>query len=691
VENLLALPLGFVLDQLLGDPPSWPHPVRWLGRLIHFLETPLRKLFPERLGGVLLLLLVAGAAGGASWGALELAGLWHPAARLVLAAVLVYYGLAARSLARETQAVLEPCGRGDWEEARRRLGGIVGRDTHDLPPEDVYRACVETVAENTTDGVVAPLVYAALAGPVGLWAYKAVSTLDSMVGYRSPRYLRFGWASARADDLANYLPARLTFLLLALAALLTGGRARQALRLGWRDGRKHPSPNSAWAEAAMAGALGVQLGGPSTYGRVPSEKPRLGDHGEPLTPAAVRRAVRLMLVTAWLALTLALALAGAISLHFGQGAVGQGLPFEKAADSSRREKIHAPVRKTGPDVGPGMICEVESCQRVYSGSSRGIDHARDGEPMSRRPLFASKDPVQGDRMDKVTETWVTIPERPLSASSRTACLVHIYPTGPGMGSRYPLADTPLVLGRGSDCDIRIADHSVSRRHARIQPSADGYYAVDLQSTNGTFVNDAAASMHRLKDGDYLRVGNCIYRFLTGGNVEAEYHEEIYRLTIIDALTDTHNKRYLLEFLDRELARSSRYRRPLALIMFDIDLFKSINDQLGHLGGDFTLRELAACIKSSVRKEELFARYGGEEFAVVLPETTGQGAVHVAERVRRLIETHPFQYEDKSYHITISLGVACTDGEQTLTPSQLIRLADDKLYQAKREGRNRVVA
>jgi len=200
-----------------------------------------------------------------------------------------------------------------------------------------------------------------------------------------------------------------------------------------------------------------------------------------------------------------------------------------------------------------------------------------------------------------------------------------------MGTRYTLADAPLVIGRGSDCDIRINDHSVSRRHARIQPGADGYYAVDLQSTNGTFVNDVPASMYKLKDGDYLRAGNCIYRFLTGGNVEAEYHEEIYRLTIIDALTDIHNKRYLIEFLDRELARTGRYGRPLALVMIDIDRFRKINEDLGHLGGDFTLRELSARIKGNIRKEELFARYGGEEFAVVLPETTSEGAAQLSER------------------------------------------------------------
>src|SRR5262249_26417075 len=190
-------------------------------------------------------------------------------------------------------------------------------------------------------------------------------------------------------------------------------------------------------------------------------------------------------------------------------------------------------------------------------------------------------------------------------------------------------------------------------------------------------------------GDYLRVGNCIYRFLAGGNVEAEYHEEIYRLTIIDALTDIHNKRYLLEFLDRELSRSARYTRPLALILFDIDRFKTINDELGHLGGDFTLRELSAIVKGSIRKEELFARYGGEEFAVVLPETTRDGAVQAAERIRSLVEKHSFQYEGKAYPVTVSVGLATTTGDDTLTPSEIIRQADEKLYQAKNEGRNRV--
>ncbi len=294
-------------------------------------------------------------------------------------------------------------------------------------------------------------------------------------------------------------------------------------------------------------------------------------------------------------------------------------------------------------------------------------------------------------MESTGETWITLPARVCSVSGQQAWLVHIYPTGPGMGARYPLGDTPMIIGRGAESDLRINDNSVSRRHARIQPGSDGYYAIDLQSTNGTFVNDTPAPMSKLKDGDYLRVGNCIYRFLAGGNVEADYHEEIYRLTIIDGLTGIHNKRYLLEFLERELARSERYGRPLALLLFDIDHFKAVNDQMGHLGGDFTLRELAQRVRGGIRKEELFARYGGEEFAVVLPETAQDGALPIAERIRSLVGAQPFHYEKREYPLTVSIGVATTTGEEGLTPAELLRRADDRLYQAKREGRNRVAA
>src|SRR5439155_13208002 len=165
-------------------------------------------------------------------------------------------------------------------------------------------------------------------------------------------------------------------------------------------------------------------------------------------------------------------------------------------------------------------------------------------------------------------------------------------------------------------------------------------------------------------------------------------EEIYRLTIIDALTGIHNKRYLLEFLDRELARSARHHRPLSLVMVDIDRFKSVNDELGHLAGDFTLREMVSLVKEAIRKEELFARYGGEEFAVVLPETNWEGAMQMAERLRHLVELHDFHYEDRNYKITISLGLIATEGDESFTPNDFIKQADEKLYQAKRDGGNR---
>jgi diguanylate cyclase (GGDEF)-like protein len=249
-----------------------------------------------------------------------------------------------------------------------------------------------------------------------------------------------------------------------------------------------------------------------------------------------------------------------------------------------------------------------------------------------------------------------------------------------------------VIGRGSDCDIHIEDSSVSRQHARVGQCGDDYFVLDLQSTNGTYVNDVAAVQAKLHDGDYLRVGNCIYRFLSGDNVEAHYHEELYRLIIIDALTEVPNKRALVEFLDCELARSARYHRPLSLIMLDIDRFKTINDDHGHLAGDFTLRELAEVVKSTVRREEMFARYGGEEeVAVVLPETAAEKAVQVAERIRELVAGHKFQFEGTVFPITVSLGVAVTEGEDDLTSLEFIRRADERLYEAKRQGRNRVVS
>jgi diguanylate cyclase (GGDEF)-like protein len=261
-----------------------------------------------------------------------------------------------------------------------------------------------------------------------------------------------------------------------------------------------------------------------------------------------------------------------------------------------------------------------------------------------------------------------------------------------MGCRYPLSDRSLTIGRGEDCDIKLHDHSVSRRHAKVEPAGEGFYVCDQQSTNGTFVNDRQLdNSWLLQDGDYLRVGNCIYRYLAGGNIEAEYHEEIYRLTILDGLTQIHNQRYMTEFLEREVVRSQRHARPLSVLMFDIDKFKSINDSFGHLCGDFVLRELADIVRVTVRKEDLFARYGGEEFVLILVETDVTEGVLVAERIREAIAAHHFRFEATPVRLTVSIGVATTTGDMTMTPSNLLRTADEKLYQAKREGRNRVLS
>jgi diguanylate cyclase (GGDEF)-like protein len=281
-------------------------------------------------------------------------------------------------------------------------------------------------------------------------------------------------------------------------------------------------------------------------------------------------------------------------------------------------------------------------------------------------------------------------KRPLSRTCRNACLVHIYPTGLAMGARHLLEKEMIILGRGDDCDITVQDFSVSRRHVRFDLDLDGYLVTDLESTNGTYVNDTPAKSTPLNDGDYLRVGNCLYRFLAGGNVEAEYHEELYRLAIHDALTGLYNKRYLMDYLQREIDRSARYSRPLALILFDIDHFKAINDTMGHLAGDLTLRELAGRLWGEICKDDLLARYGGEEFAAVLTEADKTAAAELAEQLRRAVEDHTFTFEGRRYPVTISLGVASIQGDE-LPPQELIRRADERLYRAKREGRNRVVA
>ena len=295
--------------------------------------------------------------------------------------------------------------------------------------------------------------------------------------------------------------------------------------------------------------------------------------------------------------------------------------------------------------------------------------------------------------ERCLETLVTSRKQLLLSGDSANCLVHIYPTNQSIGRRYPLGVDTLRLGRGDDNDIRIHDNSVSRRHAVIEPDSDGYLVLDLGSTNGTFVNDSQVTTPTaLRDGNFLRVGNCIYKFLTGGNIEADYHEEIYRLTITDGLTNINNHRFLIDFLDRELARSIRHERPLSVLMLDLDHFKQVNDKHGHLCGDNVLREFSHRLKSFVRREDLFARYGGEEFAMVLVETNANEALAAAERVRVAVSNQPFRNDGIVLNLTVSIGVSTTIGDEgELMPAEILKRADGHLYKAKKAGRNRVVS
>jgi len=308
--------IAVALDLVLGDPPWLPHPVRGIGRLALGLETLSRRLLgATRLGGLLAALATYALVGAAAWGAIRLAAAVHPLAGDLTSILVIYTSIAARDLARHSMAVFRPLAAGDLVEARRRAGAIVGRDTGELDEAGVTRAAVESVAESTVDGVTAPLLFAVVAGPVGAMVYRAINTLDSMFGHLDERYRQFGWAAARIDDLANYLPARLTAPLVCLAALLLRQRPRLALQTLLRDGRKHTSPNAGLTEAAMAGALGVQLGGMNYYDGQPLEKPTIGEATVPLSVRHIRLANALMFTTTGLFLAACLVLrAGTLQL-----------------------------------------------------------------------------------------------------------------------------------------------------------------------------------------------------------------------------------------------------------------------------------------------------------------------------------------------------------------------------------------
>jgi len=304
-------------------------------------------------------------------------------------------------------------------------------------------------------------------------------------------------------------------------------------------------------------------------------------------------------------------------------------------------------------------------------------------------------------MSKDSTVITVISKAPPNSNSRDACMVVI--NGTDLGRRYALAQASVLIGRSSKVDIQIDEDSISRNHALLINDGEKVIVRDLGSTNGTYVNDIQISEHSLKDGDQIRVGRTIFKFLTGSNIESAYHEEIYRLTTTDSLTQIYNKRYFMENLEREMSRSLRYGRQMAVLVFDIDFFKQVNDTYGHLTGDFVLKQLADRIKKHIRRDDIFARYGGEEFVLLLPELSRKDASRLAEKLRGLVAAEPFTFDQVSIPVTVSMGAG--DLEEYLAslddyedeelrpepvPADMIKIADDRLYEAKRRGRNQVV-
>lgn len=277
-------------------------------------------------------------------------------------------------------------------------------------------------------------------------------------------------------------------------------------------------------------------------------------------------------------------------------------------------------------------------------------------------------------------------EEVLETTPTRSCLVRIYPAA-ASGSLIELHDARMTLGRDPLCDIELNDDFVSRVHAVLEQTSDGWRLSDRGSLNGTIVNDERIDQHNLSSGDQIHIGNHIFKFLSSDHVEAQYHEAVYEMMTLDALTETFNRRYFEDVLRREMLRAVRHSRPLALLLLDIDFFKLVNDRFGHLVGDEVLRTLGGRLRTRVRDDEVLARIGGEEFAVCLPEISPEGAVAVADELRKLVCESAVQTSRGAVDVTISVGVAHFAGGPSISSTELLERADRKLYDAKRSGRN----
>ena len=320
--NILAIAVGFCLDLILADPAWMPHPVVWMGRFITAAEKLLRNMFPktpasERAAGVILVFALLGATGFISFGAVALACKISPYLSFTLQALWCWQVLALKGLKQEAMAVCKKLEENDLSSARTAVARIVGRDTQNLSEEGVTKAAVETVAENFSDGVLAPLLYLFLGGAPLALMYKAINTMDSMVGYKNERYRFFGWAAAKLDDIANFIPSRIAAFLWIAASGLAGQNAKNAFRIWRRDRRNHASPNSAQTEAACAGALGVQLAGPASYFGQVVEKPYIGDALRSIEPKDIERACKALYLASTLGLLSGVLFWKVISLYIG--------------------------------------------------------------------------------------------------------------------------------------------------------------------------------------------------------------------------------------------------------------------------------------------------------------------------------------------------------------------------------------
>ena len=289
--------LGFILDTIIGDPYKLPHPIRWIGSFISILEKLCRKIAKSNtmlmILGAILVFIVIFVSGGITLLVLKLAS-FNKYAYLIVSSVICYYMLAGKSLKTESMKVYMAFENNDTEGARKAVSMIVGRDTQSLTKEGIIKAAVETVAENSSDGVVAPLIYMLIFGPVGGVVYKAINTMDSMIGYVEEKYFYIGKFAAKLDDVLNYIPARISGILVIISAFILRYDYKNAFRIFKRDRRKHASPNSAQTESAMAGALGVQLAGDATYFGVVHKKPYIGDKKREIENEDIKRANDIM-------------------------------------------------------------------------------------------------------------------------------------------------------------------------------------------------------------------------------------------------------------------------------------------------------------------------------------------------------------------------------------------------------------